>query len=206
CKHKPVGQKWKPSSEWVVEPNAHPAIISEEEARAILAVNSRRRKNHERGVRKDKDSPYLIRGDNTEGEPLFICGVCGVRVLPQNPGRRNRARYVCSTKLYKGAEYCPTPRLDLISLERALLDMLTQRFTREFILEVIEAANRAAAEEPAAPTIDQRQARLQEIDRKLERIQKSILDGADPSLWTAQLNALGREKAELERSLRENPP
>lgn len=202
---KPRGEKFKPVSEWVIEPNAHPAIITETEAREIIEMTKRRRKEHSHGVRKDMQSPYLIRGNNSEGVPIFICGVCGGRVLPRHDGSRSRPRYVCSTKLYKGAHLCPTPRLDMDHIDKAVLRMLRRRFTREYILSVIEAANKLATETAAVPTLDHRERRLEEIERQLNNIQRSIMDGADPSLWTEHLNALGQERDELKRSLAEDP-
>lgn len=205
-KQKQAGQKWKPSSEWVVVPDAHPAIISEEEAKEILAVNTSRRREYDRGVRNDKASPYLIRGNNKDGVPLFICGACGARVIPWNAGGRNLPKYVCATKQYKGAQYCPSERIDMATLDNYVIDLIKQRFTRENVLAIIEEANRLIRQEHNnTQHLDHRESRLKEIGQQLDRIQSSILAGVDPSLWVDKMNELQQEKEALEKSLREEP-
>lgn len=201
-KQKQAGEKWKPVSEWVVVPNAHPAIISEEEAKAILAVNQQRHKEHTRGLRKDRVSPYLLVGDNKDGVPLFICGACGARVIGKNPGGRNRRKYVCSTKEYRGAQYCPSERIDAEKLDNAVIELIKQKFTKETIIAIINAANEAIRALQQAPKSgDPRRARLREIEKQLDRIQASILAGVDPSLWVAKINELQEEKKQIEAVL-----
>ena len=205
CKGKPRGVKFKPTSEWEVEPNAHPAIISEEEARRVLAVNTQRRREYERGGRKFVSSPYLLRGDNSEGAPLFICGACGRRVIGFTGGGRNRPKYICTTKLYNGAAYCPSPRVDAQRLDEAVIEVLKQRFTKEYILAVIDAANEVIKSEKPVEE-DPRERRLREIEVKQERIRKSILAGVDPSFWADEIRALQAEEQQLKASLRKEPP
>lgn len=201
----PKGVKFKPTSEWEVEPNAHPAIISEEEARRVLAVNTQRRRDYERGNRKMLSSPYLLRGENSEGAPLFICGACGRRVIGFTGGGRNRPKYVCTTKLYNGPSYCQSPRLDARRLDDAVIEVLKKRFTKEYVLAVIDAANEAIrAEKPIEG--DPRDRRLREIQIRQERIRKSILSGVDPSFWTDEIRALQVEEEQLKTSLRDQPP
>ena len=207
-KHRVRGEKFKPTDEWEVEPNAHPAIISDVDARAIIAVGRERTKVYERGRRKEQASPYLLSGDNAQGTPLFICGVCGSRMIGSNPGGRNRRKYTCSTKMYKGADHCRSTRIDTERLERAVLDVLRQRFTREYMLAVIRAANEEIRRQRHAvrQVTDVREVRLREIEVQLKRIRDSILAGIDPAVWADESKRLAKEKAELEASLAAEPP
>lgn len=195
-KGRPKGLKFKPTNEWEVEPNAHPAIISEEEARRVLAVNSAHRRAHDHGFRKLQVSPYLLTGENRDGAPLFVCGACGARVIGQKAGR-GRRKYVCSTKAYKGTQYCPSERVDAERLEQMVIDVLRQRFTEGYIREVIRAANEMISKEAKDRPEDLRHRRLREIETRLERIRQSVLAGFDPAVWADEVKALMEEKAAL---------
>lgn len=192
----PRGEKFKPTEEWEVEAGAHPAIISEDEARRVLAVNAAHRRTHDRGFRKPAVSPYLLSGENREGAPLFVCGACGARVIGQKAGR-GRRKYICSTKAYKGAQHCPSERVDAAALEGMVIDVLRERFTPTYVREVIRAANELIAQEQKAQPVNLTARRLKEIDTRLERIRQSVLAGFDPAVWADEVKALMEERAEL---------
>ena len=93
--HGKRGRK-RPVSEWVVVPNAHPAIITEEEAKAIAAARRRRREENRRfdgGCRRSQTSSYLLSGG------LFKCGRCGSNMIGF---RTSKGRYyVCGSQPYR---------------------------------------------------------------------------------------------------------
>jgi len=68
----------RPSSEWVIVPDAHPAILTEEEAKAIAEARRRRHEDNHRfdgGCRRSQTSSYLLSGG------LFKCERCGSNMI-----------------------------------------------------------------------------------------------------------------------------
>lgn len=206
-KNKVKGEKFKPVDDWEIEPNGHPAIITEEEAKAIIAVNRRRSTEHSQGDNHARTSPYLLRGNNREDVPIFLCGACGVRVIPWNSGRRGRPKYVCSTKQYKGPDYCASPRIDAKTLDNLVIDVLKNRFTPERIRLVIELVNEQIRRDSETEAkhgrvnLSSAHKRIREIDQQLHRIQRSIMAGFDPELWVDQVRELKAERDRLTQKI-----
>ncbi|MHB1421493.1 MAG: recombinase family protein [Bacillota bacterium] len=70
------GQKWKAEEEWIVVEGAHPAIISHEELEELRRVKGpeiQQRKGRGANNPKAVNSPWLLSGPNTLGEPFFRC-------------------------------------------------------------------------------------------------------------------------------------
>ena len=94
----------KPPSEWEVVENAHPAIITLQEAEAIAEVNrqqSRAANDKSKGrmaAVRTKNSPYLLSGG------LFVCERCGDNMV----GHKNRGRlyYLCGRKVHRQGLGC----------------------------------------------------------------------------------------------------
>src|SRR5690606_27709325 len=114
-----------------------------------------------------------------------------------------------STKVYKGRDYCVSPRLDAKRLDDQVIDVLRTRFTPERIREIIEKANeriRKEAEDKAKnrrPRAPRPHERLREIEQQLQRIQRSIMAGFDPELWVDQVRELKEERDRIRRQLEE---
>jgi len=96
-------RKWNDASDWEVVPNAHPAIITEAEAKVIAQARERARctfhKPADRGSkRRTEASPYLLTGG------LFVCRRCGANMI----GHRNRgySYYACGASQYRRGEGC----------------------------------------------------------------------------------------------------
>lgn len=199
------GPKFKPTEEWVIEPDAHPAIIDKEEAERLIELGKARRGEREYAAHNQKRSTYLLSGNNAQGEPLFVCGRCGARMVGNRVGVRGGSarRYICSTYNRHGADYCVPVRIDADEIESNAIDYIRKNLlTEEAILATIRAANDLiASENPEASPSSRRRARIAEIERQVERAKASILAGADPSEWTATINALRAEQKALEGEL-----
>lgn len=198
---KTKGQNFKPVDDWEIEPNAHPAIISEGDARAIIEVGRERRRtwretrgNHTRGV-------YLLSGPNFEGEPLFVCVKCGGKMIGTKGGRARR-KYICSTYSHKGRSGCIPFRVDKENLEERVLDYIQRvLLTEEYVREVLKAANEAAKKEVDEPKTGAEEKELKDVIRQQDQIKKAILAGTDPTVWADELTALQQRKVALEAAI-----
>lgn len=200
--HKTVGRRFKPKDQWVRVDNAHPAIITQEEAERVITLNKAR--YHARPHLKAQKSNYLLSGNNAFGEPLFRCRKCGGRMvgLNPNPGRAYR-KYVCSTAVNKGRLACVWKGIPVDALERELisrivsslgdaeLERYTQAWREEYATEREEIRQQQAAAK----------ARLREIERELDRLLTAIAKGLDEELAIQKINALKVEHMDLQRAV-----
>lgn len=83
------------TSEWVVVENAHPAIITEEEAGAIYAMVGDKKRL---GVRNNKVSRFALSGG------LVKCAICGSNYAGAKRGANDY--YVCGSHLYRRGAGC----------------------------------------------------------------------------------------------------
>ena len=90
----------RPPSEWVIVPNAHHALITEDEARAILAARRRAQAAASIPVNRGRSltSEYVLSGG------LFRCDRCGANVI----GFRTSSGeyYVCGSQPYRRGMGC----------------------------------------------------------------------------------------------------
>lgn len=125
------GTKFRPVEEWEIEPNAHPAIISEEEADKIAAAFELRAGLYSRrkGARS-KGSRFLLSGG------LFVCMECG---KPMS-GHRNNGHdyYLCGSARYNRGKGCVQPALwiNKAAVEKLVLDEIDRRYGTPEKLEV----------------------------------------------------------------------
>ncbi|MHB9132627.1 MAG: recombinase family protein [Armatimonadota bacterium] len=89
----------RPRKEWVVVPNAHPAILTPDEVKTIVAV---RRTCHSRGFdqgySRSRTSRYLLSGG------LFICTRCGSNMMGLTTS--SGAYYVCGSQPHRRGMGC----------------------------------------------------------------------------------------------------
>ncbi len=185
-------------SEWIVVEKAHPAIITEEEARSIAAARQRaKRKRFDTGYSRSRTSQYLLSGGP------FICGRCGSNMR----GFRNGSRtyYVCGSQPYRRGQGCGpgvyVPK-DLVEGEtvaglRELMAVCTdvKGSTRRVNRELRRIWEQSNGYDPDAAQ------RLRAVEQKIENIWKAIEDGlTDTDRANARLDALAEEREKLLRA------
>lgn len=205
-----AGAKFKPTSEWIVEPNAHPALITEEEAEELLALGKRRRQSWESSRGNERRSLYILSGDNANGAALFVCGRCGGRMVGNAIGVRGGTarRYICSTYNRHGRDYCEPVRIPAEELEQNVLSYIRERLlTKDYIRTTIEAANKLIASEASlGPSPAERRAtRIDEIEQQVERAKRAILAGIDEDEWIDIIKRLRDEQQSLKVAQDEDP-
>lgn len=103
--------KRTPKSEWIVVPNTHEAIISEE----LLA-----------SVQELFSAPVRIRTEPAEIRPLMgkvKCGVCR-HVMRRSNSPSATAYYYCESHQYVADSNCPKDRISEISLTQTILSVI----------------------------------------------------------------------------------
>ena len=194
--HRKNGKK-RPSSEWVIVENAHPALLSEEEALAIANARGRQRQRTRKfdpGCGRSKSSPYLLSGG------LFKCGRCSSNMtgFRTDSGRY----YVCGSGPYRRGMGCGpgvyVPK-DLVEAEVAdgLKDLLKvcsdpKGFVRRVNRELIDLWREFSDQDPEAAN------KISEIDSKIANIRRAVESGLQDADWAnARLRELKAEKEEL---------
>ena len=185
----------RPASEWLIVENAHPAIITEEEARAIAAHRrSSARKQFDTGYGKSRESRYLLSGG------LFKCGRCGANMI----GFRTSAGsyYVCGSQPYRRGMGCgpgvyvPQEGIEAEVAEgmRDLLGICAN--PKGFLIEVNAELRRIWEEQTGHDP--HAAARVQTIDGKIENIRRAIEDGLSDAAWAnTRLKALLQDRTDL---------
>jgi hypothetical protein len=184
----------KPPSEWIIVKDAHPAIISEDEARAAAALN-RERSIACRTAPRSVGSPYPLTGG------LFTCGRCGANMVSDG-----RNYYVCSTVKSSGGKGCGdrcSVRREFV--ERPIVSYIKWRFCSpkavEQVAEALQAERRAASQRRSAAA-DSLARRLTELDREISRLTNALAKGLSPGRAHAEINLRLDEKRQIEQELR----
>ncbi len=170
----------KPSSEWVIVDNAHPALLSQEE---VLAIGSARKKQREKrfdaGYGKSRITTYLLSGG------LFKCGRCGGNMIGLH--RDGRYYYVCGSEPYRRGigcgpgVYVPKQQVEseaIGGLQR-LLSVCTnpQGFTRKVNQELRRIWQASTGFDPHA------ECKVVAIDSKIANIHRAIEEGLQDADW-----------------------
>lgn len=201
--HKTPGRRFKPKSEWLRVDNAHPAIITKEEAEAVITVNKQRSRDNT--YSKTAASPYWLTGKNALGEDMFICTACGARMTSHKPALRSRNQYICGNVHYRGKTACiPGKSIDKEWIEGFLVDKIRELYgTRE-------AANKIAAkvnEEIMKEYGESQQERnylirqLNTVEKKIKNLLSAIAEGLDFEEAKDEVKRLKSEQAEIKQAL-----
>jgi len=173
----------RPPAEWVIVENAHPAIISEEEARAIASARrSIARKQFDAGYGKSRTSDYLLSGG------LFRCERCGSNMIGfRTSGGRY---YVCGSQPYRRGMGCgpgvyvPQAAVEAEAVKglRGLLAVCAdpRGFTRQVNEELRRLWEMSTGYNPHAAQ------KIADIDRKIANIRRAIEDGLGDAAWANQ--------------------
>ncbi len=185
----------RPASEWVIVENAHPAIISEEEAQAIAAVRRRTgSKRFDTGYSRSRTSPYLLSGG------LFKCERCGSNMAGLRTGKGTY--YVCGSQPYRKGTGCgPGVYVPKELVENAVVTGLRELMgicadpkgmTRQINGELRHIFEESTGYDPRAAQ------RVKEVEKKIANIWKAIEDGlTDAATANARLTALQGEREKL---------
>jgi len=120
------GRKARPESEWIIVPNAHPAIIKEEMI-PLLAKEHRRSLNP---VPRVRDSRFLLTGQNAFGDRLYRvdCGDCQGYMTSVNAGSQRYSYYACSQRVYHKRTCDKKHRVPKEQIETLIIDEILENF------------------------------------------------------------------------------
>ena len=168
------GLELRPESDWIVKPNAWPAIIDEGLHKKIQARRKDCKENHRHTVGTSIHGNYFL-------SHCFLCGVCGGRLCGQTTtsGKGYRTRYyICSTHHNGDHERCPTrykipadtvePHI-LSLIKRDLLKLADDPQLQEYIAE--EIARLSGNDDDAR---QQLQRRLAELDQQTAKLRDHL--------------------------------
>ena len=162
------GHNAKDGSEPVRVEDAFPAIVTREEFQYVQRLLKSRapKKANPRRV----SSPYLLSG-------LLGCEPCGVSMSAAEAKSGRYSYYVCQSKIKKGSETCPTPRLNARDFERTIIEqlrghILTERNIRELVKMVDEEMDGLSHEQRRK--LETVEHELSEVNRALDRIWRLV--------------------------------
>ncbi len=204
-------ERHRPPSQWQVVENAHPAIITMEEAEAIMAVNQRQ---SERGAEKSKGRMAQVRTENSRyllTGGLFTCKRCGENMV----GYHNQGRlyYVCGSKAYRRGLGCGEGlQVRKEEIEAAVIEEVRLLFTSltdtKRVLELVNEGVRSANEQNSAEAVEISR-ETSRVDQEIANIRQAIKSGLQDMEWAnEELRRLKVEKddlAERQRSLEVEP-
>jgi site-specific DNA recombinase len=190
----------RPAAEWVIVENAHPAIITEEQALQITARRrSGQRKRFDAGYGQSRTSKYLLTGGT------FKCARCGANMTGLTTA--SGSYYVCGSLPYRRGMGCgpgvyvPQRRVEAEVMEgaKALLGVCSDRkgFTRQVNEELRRAWEQRTGSDPQA------ERKIDAIDAKFQNILKAIEDGLAETAWANErLRELKAEREALAAAAR----
>jgi len=193
-------QRMNPPSEWVIVENAHEALITEDEAKQIMAArDGSKRKCFDKGFGRSKTSSYLLSGG------LFVCGRCGSNLLGMRK-TANASYYICGSQPHRRGMGCGTavyvPQVEVESEVMAgltsLLDVCADGngFTRKVNDELRQIWHDSTGYDPTVPH------KLKEIDAKIANIRKAVENGLPDGEWAySRMRELMAERDELSQKV-----
>jgi hypothetical protein len=190
----------RPPSEWEIVENAHPAIITLEQAEAIMAANERqsrlgrdKSKGRMAAVRS-QGSRYLLTGG------LLVCKRCGANMV----GYRNQDRlyYVCGAKAYRRSLGCGEAlQVRKEAIEDALVEEVGHLFDSwadtKRLMEMMNEELAALEQQESAESVEINRELLR-VEKETENLRKAIKAGLDDVTWAnTELRRLKAERDEL---------
>jgi len=188
------GKRYRDPEEWKIIENAHPAIITLEEADAIYALNqSRKQIVVSRG---GKPSRYLLSGG------MMVCNSCGSPLAGRT--KEGIDYYLCGSHLYRRGEGCSVcwhVRKD--DLEAAVFDVLEDALPEDAsqLSETIRHYNSWASDQSLRyqETEKQRLEAIETIDLKIERLMTAVAEGLPAGEVSKAVSELSAKKQRLEQ-------
>ena len=198
-------RQWNDPSDWEVVPNAHPALITEEQAKVIGRTREEARAIHHKPAlrasrARTEASPYLLTGG------LFTCRRCGANMI----GHRNQGRsyYACGTSQYRRGEGCG--RGVLVSqpvLESAVWEQVSKWVAvltdpREKMLQAVNGELRRLWKSKGGTEAAQLERKLAALDAKIANVRAAIEAGISDIAWaSSRLGELQTERARVQQQV-----
>jgi site-specific DNA recombinase len=199
---KTKGRRFKPREEWIKVPNAHPALITEEEALKCRELIGERGFN-DKNVPQE-ESRFLLTGKNAEGDRLFVCKNCGGNIIGEARGGRHKLKYQCSTVIYEGmhSNSCVHGvKLSKESIEDYVISEIKQRFgTTERIRNLVKQVNALLKDEnkdyQTTAIFLEKQAK--NLNNQIGNLVAAIAKGTPPEFVNPEIQKLKEELAKVE--------
>jgi hypothetical protein len=197
----------RPPSEWVIVPNAHPALITEDEARAIIAARRQAKaaSTFPRNRGRSQTSKYLLSGG------LFRCARCNANMI----GFRTSSGeyYVCGSQPYRKGMGCgPGVYVPRRAVEaevcQGLGGLLNVCGDPEGFTKQVNAEIRRLWEETTgrAGSGDGRK-EAERVEAKIANLRQAVEDGLEDASWAnARLRELTAERDALTARMDEPEP
>jgi len=188
----------RPPSEWVTVPNAHPALVTEDEARAIVAARrqAQARATFPANRGRSQISQYLLSGG------LFRCGRCDANMI----GFRTSSGeyYVCGSQPYRKGMGCgPGVYVPRRAVEaevcQGLGELLSlcadpEGFTRQVNIELRRLWKESTGHGDNATA----RTEAARVEAKIANIRRAVEDGFADAAWAnARLGELIAERDAL---------
>ncbi|MEW6612723.1 MAG: recombinase family protein [Pseudomonadota bacterium] len=169
------GEKWRPRSEWIIQKGTHEALISEDEAEAILAQVEEKKRSGGKPARRT----YLL---------------AGLLVAPDGSPWNGDGGYY---RLGKGT------RIQADNVERAVVAQVIEDLQSEPMAAGIAAhyRNMAKAKDTRPDDAAAMKRRIAEIDKKTARLADLVSETRTPEALLRQIEALEDERTRLLESL-----
>lgn len=202
---KTKGRRFKPREEWVKVPDAHPALITEEEAlkcrELIDASGGFNNKNF-----PQENSRFLLTGKSIEGKPFFACTNCGANVIGDVRGGRHKLKYRCSTIVYEGkySNRCIEAKLEKELIESYIISEIKKQFgTPERIKTLVREVNAILQEENKgyreASIYLEKQANA--LKSQISNLVTAIVKGTPAEYVNPEIKRLKREHQKVEEQI-----
>jgi DNA repair exonuclease SbcCD ATPase subunit len=200
------GLELRPQTDWIVKPNAWPAIIDQETFEQVQARRKQVKQTRRHTPGSSIHASYFLTS-------CLACGVCGGRLTGQTntSGKGYRTRYyVCSTHHKGDHERCPTRyKLNADIVEQHILKLIKSDLAnlkddpqlQQYIAE--EIARLSGSDDDAR---EQLQRRLCQLDQQMAKLRDHIrsLDAATATAlgFYAEAKTTAAERATVEDQLR----
>jgi hypothetical protein len=182
----------RPPAEWIVIPNAHPAIITEEEAEMTEEIR-RPVSSAGKPAQRARAGRWLLTGG------LLVCGSCGSNYCGNVSSRQDY--YICGAYKYRRGAGCgPFWQIKREYLENAVIDAIAHAFPRKSIKRMAEMTNKQNQEEAKLyrDTEPERSARILELEQEISRLMDMAVRGVNQRAVEIEINKRIAEKARFE--------
>ena len=190
---------YKSRDKWVIQENAHPAIITKEEFKAAIERKKINRKLAPSGA--TRKSNYLLTGTNFERSPIFTCGKCGANVIGYGNSSQKWKKYICGAHRTKGKIACTNDwKVDQQWLEQRIVSEIEKQYTTpdkidEIAKNIISSVSKNNRD--LDKSLSNLESQLKKCDLEIKRLLDAIKSGIDPSLITEEVNNLKEKKEDL---------